>query len=79
MNPDLECPTDRCHNATFKDPTWLGGNIPGLNEINPPLKDTVIVPAGGYVVIRFLADNPGEDTENLLSICYRNLRKHVIV
>ena len=24
-----------------------------------PLKDTVIVPYGGYTVIRFIADNPG--------------------
>ena len=25
-----------------------------------PLKDTVIVPSGGYTIVRFLADNPGE-------------------
>ena len=29
----------------------------GIQE--PPQKDTVIVPVGGYVVIRFRADNPG--------------------
>ena len=29
------------------------------NLINPPIKDTVVVPDGGFTVIRFLADNPG--------------------
>lgn len=29
------------------------------NLINPPLKDTVTIPAGGYTVIRFYAENPG--------------------
>lgn len=29
------------------------------NLNRPPIKDTVDVPAGGYTVLRFLADNPG--------------------
>ena len=29
------------------------------NMHQPPIKDTVTVPVGGYTVIRFLADNPG--------------------
>ena len=29
------------------------------NLINPPLKDTVQVPSGGYLVFRFFAKNPG--------------------
>ena len=29
------------------------------NLINPPLKDTVQIPAGGYTIIRFKALNPG--------------------
>ena len=29
------------------------------NLINPPLKDTVQIPSGGYTIFRFLADNPG--------------------
>nr|CAH7745046.1 unnamed protein product [Callosobruchus chinensis] len=29
------------------------------NLLNPPLKDTVTVPDGGYTVVRFKADNPG--------------------
>jgi FtsP/CotA-like multicopper oxidase with cupredoxin domain len=34
------------------------GNIK-RNLVDPPLKDTVMVPDVGFVVIRFLADNPG--------------------
>lgn len=30
------------------------------NLINPPWKDTVHVPDGGYVIIRLMADNPGK-------------------
>ena len=26
---------------------------------NPPIKDTVIVPDGGYTIVRFVSDNPG--------------------
>lgn len=29
------------------------------NLINPPFKDTVTVPDGGYTIIRFYANNPG--------------------
>ena len=29
------------------------------NLLNPPIKDTVIVPDGGFTIIRFLANNPG--------------------
>lgn len=32
---------------------------PKLNLVNPIKKDTVSVPRRGYVVLRFLADNPG--------------------
>lgn len=28
---------------------------------HPPLKDTIAVPNNGYVVVRFRADNPGEN------------------
>jgi len=30
-----------------------------LNFVNPPLKDTVNVPVGGWAYLRFKADNPG--------------------
>ena len=29
------------------------------NLDNPPIKDTVMIPNGGYAVVRFVADNPG--------------------
>ena len=29
------------------------------NFINPPIKDTVQIPSGGYTIFRFLAENPG--------------------
>lgn len=40
---------------------------PDAFEINPkkkyPLvKDTVLVPAAGFIVVRFIADNPGKPT-----------------
>lgn len=48
-----------CNNAQWRNSTWSNGNHPSLNWDNPPQKDTIIVPTGGYVVIRFKADNPG--------------------
>ena len=34
--------------------------VPGIVTQGAPLKDSIAVPVGGYVVIRFKADNPGE-------------------
>lgn len=59
FNPDIRCLNEPCTRATWADPSWINGNIPGVNLVNPPLKDTVNVPANGYVIIRFMADNPG--------------------
>lgn len=59
FNPDIRCLNEPCSRATWADPSWINGNIPGVNLVNPPLKDTVNVPANGYVIIRFMADNPG--------------------
>ncbi|ESO89911.1 hypothetical protein LOTGIDRAFT_124263 [Lottia gigantea] len=64
-NLDIDCRghLDReksfCNDATWTNPSWLGGNVPGLELKNPPRKDTIIVPTGGYVVVRIKADNPG--------------------
>ena len=47
------------------NPEWNQGQEPSFGDptakINPYTvrKDTVMIPAGGYVVIQFLADNPG--------------------
>ncbi|XP_061167209.1 uncharacterized protein LOC133176053 [Saccostrea echinata] len=59
QNPDIRCLDQACTRATWADPSWRHGNIPGLNLINPPIKDTVVIPANGYVIIRLNADNPG--------------------
>ncbi|XP_062602417.1 uncharacterized protein LOC134264138 [Saccostrea cucullata] len=48
-----------CKEVIWSDPSWKNGNVPGLNLKNPPIMDTVIIPSGGYVVIRFRANNPG--------------------
>ena len=64
-SPDVDCGDNLCMN-----PTWDNDTIPMdvINEVTGDggrirntaiLKDTVIVPAGGYVVIAFQADNPG--------------------
>lgn len=31
------------------------------NLLNPPIKDTVTVPDGGYTIVRFQASNPGKN------------------
>ncbi|XP_062608275.1 uncharacterized protein LOC134270113 [Saccostrea cucullata] len=64
-NADINCrggvPANKsfCNEATWSDQSWLNGNVPGLELQNPPRKDTIIVPSGGYVVVRIKADNPG--------------------
>lgn len=46
---------ERC----LKQPQWSNG-APDIEITNTTIrKDTVIIPAGGYVVIDFIADNPG--------------------
>ncbi|XP_061185783.1 uncharacterized protein LOC133193882 [Saccostrea echinata] len=57
-NQDIRCLNDDCTEATWANPSWHYG-VPGLNLKNPPLKDTVNIPWGGYVVVRITADNPG--------------------
>ena len=54
-NPAIRCDSEVCRN-----PSW--NQQPPVTDFhldNPPLKDTVIVPPGGYVVLRLRADNPG--------------------
>lgn len=57
---DITC-TDRqgyCSRENWTDRSWSNGNIPNPNP-KPPLKDTIVVPNGGYVVARIRSDNPG--------------------
>lgn len=60
QTPDINCTDSKnyCTRMAWTNSSWTNGNIPGLND-DPPEKDTIIVPTGGYVVVRFLSDNPG--------------------
>ena len=54
-NQDIEC----LDNVFCIPAKWKDGIPPAFNQMSPPIKDTVIIPAQGYVVIRFRTDNPG--------------------
>ncbi|XP_071149358.1 uncharacterized protein [Mytilus edulis] len=58
---DISCTDSNnfCSDAKWKNASWENGRHPDLNWHNPPQKDTIIIPSGGYVIIRFKADNPG--------------------
>ncbi|BFZ08940.1 hypothetical protein BsWGS_11978 [Bradybaena similaris] len=64
-NLDIDCGgnADRtksfCNAAKWANASWGGNQVPGLQLESPPRKDTIMVPTGGYVVIRIRADNPG--------------------
>ena len=59
-NPDIDCEeTQHCNEKSWRNSTWLNGKVPDLSAKNPTFRDTVQVPMGGYIVIRFRADNPG--------------------
>ncbi|KAJ8299997.1 hypothetical protein KUTeg_021516 [Tegillarca granosa] len=64
-NLDIDCrggtarKDSYCNNPTWSNSTWLDGDVPGLELERPPRKDTLIIPTGGYAVIRFKSDNPG--------------------
>ncbi|VDI07751.1 iron transport multicopper oxidase [Mytilus galloprovincialis] len=48
------------NNARWRNSSWNDYNkIPGINTIDPLRKDTIVVPYGGYVIIRIEARNPG--------------------
>lgn len=60
MNEDLPCDdvTQRCLDLKWRNSTWMNGTVEGM-QANPSLRDTIMIPTGGYTVIRFRADNPG--------------------
>lgn len=65
QNEDITCGGNAtedetfCNEPSWSNPEWRNGNVSGLNLADPPRKDTVVVPYGGYVVLRIKADNPG--------------------
>ena len=68
-NPDITCTVDATNELCERFITvtgenaqtvkWTNGKQPDFNLRDLVAKDTVIVPFGGYTVIRFIADNPG--------------------
>lgn len=61
-NREINCKQDDseyCNAVGWSSTLYRNGNIPNGNFEDPPRKDTIIVPVGGYAVIRFLADNIG--------------------
>lgn len=63
---DIRCSKDKpnaesdCNNAEWRDPSWNDYKIiPGINLNNAVRKDTLVVPVGGYAIIRIYATNPG--------------------
>lgn len=61
MNQDIDCdgPTVSCNGKKWRKKEWLGGAIEGMNVKNPTKRDTITIPVGGYITIRFRAVNPG--------------------
>ena len=53
-NPDITCKDYGC-----TSPGWTAAPVDGTVNNKTVRKDTIVVPAGGYVVIRFVADNWG--------------------
>lgn len=63
QNPDIDCGNttlDFCNNAEWRNSKWKYGNVPGMNLVNPIRKDTIVIPTGGYAVIRLKSTNPGK-------------------
>ncbi|GFR64970.1 laccase-2 [Elysia marginata] len=59
---DINCggkTTNYCNEPSWSNSSWGGNSVPGLTLGAPPRKDTIMVPSGGYVIIRIKADNPG--------------------
>ena len=55
---DLNCTKKDCDKRRCTRPSW-SNSMPFSIDSHTVRKDTVMVPAGGYVVINFLSDNPG--------------------
>ena len=50
----------QCNNAKWRNSSWMDySKIPGINMLDPVRKDTIVVPFGGYTIIRICATNPG--------------------
>ena len=58
--PDHTCTEANCFRPHCTQPSWASGVDPLLTiDGKTPRKDTVMIPAGGYLVIRVISNNPG--------------------
>ena len=60
-NKDINCGgTNNCNNPNWKNSTvdYAYGRTGKINR-KAPLKDTLLIPSGGYAVVYFKANNPG--------------------
>lgn len=59
-NQDVLCTdTDTfCNNPDWSNSFWKDGNVQNMSKL-PSKKDTIFIPMGGYVVLRFVTDNIG--------------------
>jgi len=51
---DITCSNDLCHDAK-----WVEEELGHFEVEYPPMKDNLLIPVGGYAVIRIYTDNPG--------------------
>ena len=57
---DVNCGNEGCNPKRCTRPSWAESFEPDFSiDSKTVRKDTVMVPAGGYVVINFISDNPG--------------------
>ncbi len=57
---DTQCTKEGCDSRRCTRPSWAPNSKPPLSVDKWTVrKDTIMVPAGGYVVINFLSNNPG--------------------
>lgn len=51
LNQDLNCFNDSqvCSKGEWRKSDWKYGNLPQMNLVDPPLKDTISIPVGGYL------------------------------
>ncbi|KAK2168045.1 hypothetical protein LSH36_21g09034 [Paralvinella palmiformis] len=60
QSEDVRCADGEmhCNYPEWTNKSWINGNLPGVAS-DVIRKDTVAIPVGGYVVIRFETTNPG--------------------
>ena len=72
-NQDFSCMDEFCNRVSWSNESWRAdnaGEVPGIVKQAPILKDTIIVPIGGYTVVRFKADNPGNTYYNYYNVVH---------